>query len=373
MSIGLYALLAEHHYDSFAAPDDPQEMHVPDEVRHLGMAARCAPQGERAAGCLFAGAARPSLTPHVLSYVVPAGGSLDFAASLCEQAGTRVPETQRLAWAADGGRLGPRCLKFLAGLVAREQPIVLLPADLPLGAGLNRRDLVDLPQTSAFLPAEAARGGGSSMVGHPVVLVTGDVRGGRVFAVGVVKDPALLNDVGFTCLRDGEHRLLVPCQLIAAFEDVGESADERAAYLARTVPGVVTAADDSLHAALPPPFALWASNEELTGCLLDPMLATSALSASLDVSLVPQRVLCLARMAIASPEFLGFLPFAGPVGQCLAANFAAARAPLPAPLRSHARKHTTAALLEHVARRTASRDYAHPGLCASLQRLQLPK
>lgn len=367
--IKLYALLAEHHYDSFAAPDDAPDAAIPDEVAHLGLAARCAPQGERAAGCLFAGAARPSLTPHVLSYVVPAGSSLDFAASLCEQAGTRVPEAQRLAWAADGGRLGPRSLKFLAGLVAREQPVVLLPADLPLGAGVNRRDLVDLPQTGAFLTANLP----GSMVGHIVVLVTGDLRGGRIFAVGVVKDPALLNDVGFTCLRDSEHRLLVPCQLIAAFEDVAEPADQRAAYLARTVPGVVSAADDRVHAGLPPPFALWASNEEVTGCLLDPMLAAAALSADVDVSLVPQRVLYLARMAIASPEFLGFLPFAGPVGQCLAANFAAARTPLPAPLRCHARRHTTAALLEHVARRTAARDYTHPGLCASLERLRLPK
>lgn len=369
MSVGLYALLAEHHYASFAAAaEPPAHEDLPPDVAHLGLAARCAPEGERAAGCLFAGAARPSHTPHAFVYVVPAGTSLDFVTALCEQTGMRVPETQRLAWAADGGRLGPRSAKFMAALIAREQPIVLLPAALPLGVGVNRGDLIDLPRTSAFV----AHGAGS-MVGHLVVLATGDAVGGRVFAVGVVKDPALLDDVGVTVHRDARHQMLVPCQLIAGFEDVGESPDARGAYLVRTVPGVVSAADDALHAGLPPPFALWASNEELSGCLLDPMLATAALSGSVEVSLVPQRVLMLARMAIASPEFLGFLPFAGPVGGCLAANFAAARTPLPAPLRQHARKHATARLLEHIAKRTATRDYAHPGLCAALERLRLPK
>lgn len=371
MSILLYQLLAEFEFDTVRAAPPPPPPGPPAEVAALGMRARCAPANERAAGCLLAGSARPAREPHVLSYTVPAGAGMDFVTSLCEQTGARLNDTQRAGWCLDNGRVGPRCLKYLAQLVKREQPIVLLPAALPACAAPTRRDLVDLPRTSAFLIAGAP----GSIVGSLVVLATGDACGGKLFGVGVVKDRAFFNDVGFRTLRDqpADHDLLVPVQLVTVFEDLAEtndSIDERLAFLIRSVPAVVTPADDAIHTALPRPFGLWLSADALSACLLNPNLVAAAVHPDLEVSVVPQRVFLIVRMAIACAVFMRFLPHAGAAGSYIAGNFVAATAAGTATaVRCHVRRHTTAKCLEHIAKRTATRDFTNAGLCAAFEGL----
>ena len=370
MSISLYQLMAQYEYDAAAAGGAPQPPGPPHDLAGLGLWARCAAEGERAGGCLLAGGARPAREPHVLSYAVPAGAGMDFAASLCEQTGAKITDALRNSWCLDNGVLGARCLKYLAALVKREQPIVMLPAELPLTAACTRRDLVDLPQTSAFLPA----GSPGSIVGSVVVLFTGDPAAGRVFAVGVVKDRAFFNDVGLKILRDRDMSLLVPVQLVTVFEDVCEALDPRLAFMIRSLPAIATAGDDALYGALVRPFGLWLSAQAMSACLQDPHLAASALNPDLEVSLVPQRVLMLVRMAIACPVFLEFFRGAGPAGAFIAGSFIAPAASTSGgQLRVHVRKHTTAKCLEHIAKRTATRDFSHTALCAAFDKLTLPK
>jgi hypothetical protein len=368
MSITLYRLMAECEFDAAAASQPPPPGSPPPDLAALGLRARCGPARERAEGCLFAGAARTAREPALLSYTVPQGGSMDFAASLCEQTGAKINDALRSSWCIDNGTLGPRCLKYMAALVKREQPIVLLPAELPITAACTRRDLVDLPQTSAFLPASAP----GSVVGSLVMLMTGEPVDGRIFGVGVVKDRAFFNDVRFRTFRDRDMQLLVPVQLVTVFEDTVEVLDQRLAYMIRSLPAIVTQDDDMLHGALARPFGLWVSAPTLAAALADPYLVTTAGHPELEYSLVPQRVLTLVRMAIACPVFLRFLRTAGPAGAFIAGSLPSTSADGFFGVRVHVRKHTTARCLEHIAKRTTARDFSNQALCAAFDRLALP-
>lgn len=354
--LALHGFLAGHDYIHAAQPAACAWQAC---AKGVCLSRRCSAVVERDLGCLFAGRIRPGAYPHVFVYTIPPGQDMDWAASVCEQTGTRVPDAQKAAWCADGGHLGPAALGFLASLVAREQPVVLMPADVPTGVALTRRDLVDMPKTAAC---------DGSMVGHLVVFVTADPRRGRVVALGVVKDRALINDLGVVTLRASHDPLLVPVQLAAVFPadpvdpvaaqlggDVG-----LAAHLVRCVPGIPDADAELVHSVLPPPFGLWIPAAAAAAAARDPGIAAAAASDDLDVSLVPRRVMALAHACASSPQAQGLLAFTESLGPALAPGVAGH-------VRDHATRHTTARVLATIAKRTSVRDYSCPRLCQVCQ------
>ena len=352
--LALHGHIAGHDYHAAAAAPPEPRWHPCAQT--LTVSHRCSPVVERDLGCLFAGRTRPGAYPHVLVYTIPPGQDMDWAASVCEQTGTRVPDAQKTAWCADGGHLGPAALGFLASLVAREQPVVLMPADVPVGVALTRRDLVDAPKTAAC---------DGSMVGHLVVFATADPRRGRVVALGVVKDRALLNDARVVTLRESHDPLVVPVQLAAVFQtDPTHAALETvpgdpglAAYLVRCVPGIPDPDAELVHSVLPSPFGLWIPAVAAATAARDEGLLVAIASDDLDVSLVPRRVMVLAHACASSPQASGVIAFTESLGPVLAPGVLGS-------VRDHATRHPTAKVLATIAKRTAVRDYACPRLCA---------
>ena len=352
-------MLALHgHFAShdFHAHQHPPVLEPHPSVKTLTLTHRCSPVVERDLGCLFAGKVRPGAFPHVLVYTIPPGQDMDWAASVCEQTGTRVPDAQKTAWCADGGCLGPASLGFLESLVAREQPVVLMPADVPVGVALTRRDLVDMPKTAAC---------DGTMVGHLVVFVSCSTpQRGRVVALGVVKDRALINDARVVTLRASHDPLLVPVQLAAVFKADPVPAAlamvpgdvDLAAYLVRCVPGIPDADAELVHSVLPSPFGLWIPAAAAAAAARDPAIVHLVAHEDLDVSLVPRRVMALAHACAASPQAQGLLAFTESLGPALAPGVAGH-------IRDHVTRHTTAKVLATIAKRTSVRDYACPRLC----------
>ena len=353
--LALHGYIASHDYHHASAPSPPVAQDP--SVKTLTLTHRCSAVVERDLGCLFAGKVRPGAYPHVFVYTIPPGQDMDWAASVCEQTGTRVPDAQKTAWCADGGYLGPMSLGFLESLVAREQPVVLMPADVPVGVALTRRDLVDMPKTAAC---------DGTMVGHLVVFVTSDPKRGRVVALGVVKDRALINDDDVVTLRASHDPLLVPVQLAAVFKTdpvpsalatVTDGDLDLAAYLVRRVPGIPDADAELVHSVLPSPFGLWIPAEHSAKAARDPRILDAVADEDLDVSLLARRVMTLAHACAMSPQAQGLVAFTQSLGPALAPGVAGH-------VRDHVTRHSTTKVLATIAKRTGMRDYACPRLCA---------